>query len=128
MNTWAPILSRLQSLLDEMFYRPDIDDYCLAHYFATLLKDNVTQLYVKAAEEGKLKQAGKDTPAPPGAIDATCIDELDKPFQPIMLDMKAWLEKKLAEEQFWIIDEAGIEHLGGLILRMADVFKNLCEE
>ena len=121
-------LYRLQGLLDEMFYRPDIDEYCLAHYFATILMDDVTVRMTKAAEEGKLKQAGKDTPAPAGTIDVTCIDELDAEIQPIMLEMKAWLEKQLAKEQFWIIEEAGIEYLGGLILRMADVFGNLGEK
>ena len=96
--------------------------YCLAHYFATLLMDDVTVRMVKAAEEGKLKQAGKDTPAPAGSIDVTCIDELDAEIQPIMLEMKDWLEKQLAKEQFWIIDEDRIEYLGELILRMADAY------
>ena len=128
VDTWSPILSRLQGFLEEMFYRPGIDDYCLAHYFATLLMDDMTVRMVKAGEEGKLKRAGKDTPAPPGAIDATCIDELDKEMQPIMLEMKAWLEKQMGKDRFWIIDEAGIEYLGELILRMADVFERLSEE
>ena len=127
VDAWSPYLYRLQGLLDEMFFRPDIDEYCLAHYFATLLMDDVTVRMVRASQEGKLKQAGKDTPAPAGSIDVTCIDELDAEFQPILLEMKDWLEKQLAKEQFWIIDEAGIEYLGGLILRMAEVYGDLRE-
>ena len=127
MSTYPHYLERLQNLLEEMLYSPDIDDYCLAHYFATLLMDDVTVRMVKAAEEGKLKQAGKNTPAAPGEIDVTCIDELDEEFQPIMLEMKGWLEKQMATEQFWIIDETGVEYLGELILRMADVYKGLME-
>ena len=128
VDVWSPYLYRLQKCLDEMFYSLDIDDYCLAHYFATLLMDDVTVRMVEAAKEGKLKQAGKDTPAPPGSIDVTCIDELGEEFQPIMLEMKGWLEKQMAKERFWIIQEEDLVFLGSLILRMADVYGKLQEE
>lgn len=123
VDVWSPVLQRLQGLLDGMFYGSKIDEYSLAHYFATLLKDTDTVLFVKAAEEGKLIQYGHDTPAPAGTIDATCIDELDEPFQPIMIELKGWLEKQLSKDQFWIIDEAGIEWLGRRIYAMDKVWR-----
>lgn len=122
VDVWSPLLKKLQTLLDGIFFGSGIDEYSLAHYFATLLKDTDTVLFVKATEEGKLIQYGHDTPAPAGTIDATCIDELDEPFQPIMIELKGWLEKQLSKDQFWIIDEAGIEWLGRRIYAMDKVW------
>lgn len=42
--------------------------------------------------------------------------------------MESSEREKQGEGIGWIIEEAGIEYLGGLILRMADVFGNLGEE
>ena len=66
-------------------------------------------LYVKAAEEGKLRKYGDESA---GSIDATCIDELDAEKQPVMREMKKMLEAQMQKEKFWEIDEAGIEWLG----------------
>ena len=109
VENWSGIVDILERLLDETFFTPDIDEYCLAHYFATLLVDDLTLLYVKAAEEGKLRKYGDE---PAGSIDATCIDELDAEKQPVMREMKKMLETQMQKEKFWEIDEAGIEWLG----------------
>ena len=121
-ENWSGIVERLERLLDEMFNSPDIDEYCLAHYFATLLFDDFTLLYRKAAEDGKLRKYGGE---PAGSIDATCIDELDGEMQPVMREMKEMLETQVQKEKYWEIDEAGIEWLGRKLYELAGIFERV---
>ena len=115
-ENWGFMVDWLMDLLDQTFWTyEDIDEYILAHYFATLLMNDMYKGYVEAARTGKLKIFGKDTPEAPGAIEPTCISDQDEEFQPVLWEMKSLLERQLKNEQFWKTDEATIEKLGRLI-------------
>lgn len=116
VETWENLVDWLMDLLEQTFWTyEDIDEYILAHYFATLLMDDKYKEYVNAAREGKLKIYGKDTPEAPGTIEPTCISDQDEEFQPILWEMKAMLERQLKKREFWKTDEAMLEKLGRLI-------------
>lgn len=61
VDIWGEITHQLENLLDSTlcYYPNTIDEYSLAYYFSKLLTDNLTILYVKAANEGKLKIYGE---------------------------------------------------------------------
>lgn len=115
-ENWGDMVDWLMYLLEQTFWMyEDIDEYVLAHYFATLLMNDRYREYVNAAREGKLKIFGKDTPEAPGTIEPTCISDQSEKFQPILWEMKAMLEEQMKKEQFWKTDEAMLEKLGRLI-------------
>lgn len=85
-------------------------------YFATLLMDDATKRYVKAASEGKLrvydKSTGRSRSAEPGSIEATCISDQAEAFQDTLWQMKRLLEIQLRKESFWEINAQWLEELG----------------
>lgn len=95
------------------YYPSTIDEYSLAHYFARLLTDDLTVLYVKAANEGKLKIDGNVYPDE--KIESTCISDMPDDFQPHMWRMHEILLKQLKKKAFWLIDENTLEELGSCI-------------
>ncbi len=114
-NIWGGIPEQLCNLLDEAFfyYPSTLDEYALAHYFAKLLTDDFTMLYVKAANEGKLKIHGGGYPDE--KIEPTCISDLPDDFQPHMWRMYRILTEQLAKKEFWLIGEDNLERIGSCI-------------
>lgn len=123
---WGGIVDKLMMLLEDTFfhYPNTIDEYALAHYFANLLMDDFIVLYVKAAEEGKLKvyDNGVAPPAivyPDEPIEPTRISDVDEEsFQKPLWKMKALLETQVRKEGFWIIDEGFLLEIGRCIGEM----------
>lgn len=115
IDIWSGIMNQLNSLLEgTLYYYPStLDEYSLAHYFARLLTDDLTVLYVKAANAGKLKIQGGGYPDE--KIEPTCISDLSDAFQPHMWRMHEILLKQLKKESFWLIDEDTLEALGSCI-------------
>ena len=128
-RVWYPIAEKLEGYLEDVFsaYHLTVDEYILGIYFATLLKDDMCQLYQKAADECRLltydetnRWFCKTRKIEPGEIDATCIDTQDEEYQPILHEMLEMLKDKLSEEQFWIVDEDWIQKIGEKILALND--------
>ena len=123
-DLWGDIVERLMTLLDETFfhYSQTIDEYSLAHYFANLLMDDFIVLYVKAAADGKLKIYDNSTRPPkivgtkPGEIEPTCISDIEEEeLRKPLWKMKDLLEKQMAKEDFWMIDESFLLEIGRCI-------------
>ena len=104
-ENWAGIVERLLDLLDITFWyhNSTIDEYGLAHYLALLLMDDFVKLYVQAAKDGKLKVYDSDDRViySPEPIDATCIDEIEEPFQQPLRKMLILLEAHLKIPEYW---------------------------
>ncbi len=128
-NIWGGIPEQLCNLLDEAFfyYPSTLDEYALAHYFAKLLTDDFTMLYVKVANEGKLKIHGGGYPDE--KIEPTCISDLPDDFQPHMWKMHKILTEQLAKKEFWIMDDDTLEKLGSCIGdMMVEKIKDMARE
>ena len=122
-EAWGGLSDKLLNLLEMAFtaYPTTIDEKALAMYFATLLMDDATKRYVRAAEEGLLrvhdpKRGSRRTK--PGGIEPTCISDQPEACQNILWEMKEILEKQMAKEHFWEIDENWLEMLGQKIVDM----------
>lgn len=117
-NEWGYLVEKLLNFLEMAFcyYPSTIDEAGLAMYFATLLMDDATKRYVKAASEGKLrvydKSTGRSRSAEPGSIEATCISDQAEAFQDTLWQMKRLLEIQLRKESFWEINAQWLEELG----------------
>lgn len=98
-------MNQLNDLLESTlyYYSSTIDEYFLAHYFARLLTDDLTVLYVRAADEGKLKIAGGAYPDE--KIEPTCISDVPDCYQPYLWKMHGILVEQLSKKQFWLIDD-----------------------
>ena len=128
--TWEPLVwdaidSHLLDLLTSAFvwYDTTIDESSLAMYFATLLMDDATKRYVKAAGNGELlvyDSHMKTRLMEPGSIDPTCITEQAEAYQEPLLAMKGMLEVQMKKEHFWEIDEDWLETLGQHIVDMTN--------
>ena len=132
-ENWGWMVDRLMHHLDQAFYSfiypgPDVDEYELSMFFATLLMDDFCRLYVQAAKDGKQKKSGKDIPEPPGTIEPTCISDQNEHFQPMLWEMKGILEEQVRKERFWEIDKDTVETLGKLIFEMDAVKMKLMNE
>ena len=92
------------------------DEYALAHYFAKLLSDDLTRLYVIAANEGKLKKP--DGGYPDELIEPTCISDVPECYQPHLWKLFRILNNHLEKEKFWLIDEDTLEEIGNCISEM----------
>lgn len=115
IDVWGGIVNKLEDLLEGTLYlySSTIDEYALAHYFARLLTDDLTVLYVKAANEGKLKV---DSGAyPDEKIEPTCISDVSECYQPHLWKMHEILVEQLSKKQFWLIDEDTLEKIGSCI-------------
>lgn len=108
-------MNQLNAFLEStLYYYPStIDEYSLAHYFARLLTDDLTVLYVKAANEEKLKI--QDGSYPDKKIEPTCISDISECYQPHMWKMHEILKGQLAKRVFWLIDECTLEKIGSCI-------------
>lgn len=121
-NEWGYLVEKLLNFLEMAFcyYPSTIDEAGLAMYFATLLMDDATKRYVKAAIEGKLrvydKSTGRSRSAEPGSIEATCISDQAEAFQDTLWQMKRLLEIQLHKESFWEIDAKWLEELGQYVI------------
>lgn len=115
-NEWGYLVEKLLNFLEMAFcyYPSTIDEAGLAMYFATLLMDDATKRYVKAASEGKLrvydKSTGRSRSAEPGSIEATCISDQAEAFQDTLWQMKRLLEIQLRKESFWEINAQWLEN------------------
>ncbi len=112
------IVNQLQNLLwgTLYFYSATIDEYSLAHYFARLLSDDLTGLYVNAANEGKLKI--DDGVYPDENIEPTCISDVPECYQPHLWKLHQILNEQLGKESFWLIDEDTLGKIGSCISDM----------
>lgn len=115
IDAWGGIVEYLESLLEStLYYYPHtIDEYALAHYFARLLTDDLTILFVNAANEGKLKVDGGVYPDE--KIEPTCISDIPECYQKHMWKMYRILDQHLGKENFWLMDEETLEKLGSYI-------------
>jgi len=118
VDVWGGIVNQLENFLeDTLYYYPNtIDEYSLAHYFAKLLSDDFTRLYVNAANEGKLKIYGGGYPDE--NIEPTCISDVPECYQPHLWKMFRMLDEHLDKERFWLIDEDTLEEIGSCISDM----------
>lgn len=119
------IVNKLLDFLKMTFttYPTAIDEAALAMYFATLLMDDATKRYVRAAEERSLrvhgpKRGSKRTE--PGDIEPTRISDQPKAYQDILWEMKEMLEKHMAKEHFREINEHWLETIGQEIVDMGN--------
>lgn len=89
-------------------------------YFASLLMEDGTKRYVKAAEEGKLRVYDKQLliskPMEPNSIEPTYISEQPEVFQGSLWRMKYILEKQVSKDAFWEIDAEFLEKIGQYIV------------
>ena len=117
-DVWEEIVNQLQDFLEAtLYYYPStIDEYALAHYFAKLLSDDLTRLYVIAANEGKLKKP--DGGYPDELIEPTCISDVPECYQPHLWKLFRILNNHLEKEKFWLIDEDTLEEIGNCISEM----------
>lgn len=93
-------------------YPTTIDEAALAMYFATLLMDDATKRYVHAAEKGSLRvydSKHRSKRMESGDIEPTCIPDQSEAYRNILWEMKGALEKQMAKEHFWEIDEDWLE-------------------
>lgn len=104
IDIWDGVMNQLNDLLEStLYYYPStIDEYSLAHYFARMLTDDLTVLYVKSANEGKLKIQGGVYPDE--KIEPTCISDVPEYYQPHLWKMHGILVEQLAKKEFWIKD------------------------
>lgn len=118
VDVWGGIVNQLENFLeDTLYYYPNtLDEYSLSHYFAKLLSDDFTRLYVNAANEGKLKIYGGGYPTE--NIEPTCISDMPECYQPHLWKMFRILDEHLNKERFWLIDEATLEEIGSCISDM----------
>ena len=103
---------------DALWYYPStIDEYALAHYFASLLMDDFIVLYVKAAADRKLKVYDDGMIVlPEEEIEPTCISDVDdERFRAQLWKMKELLETQVKKERFWEIDEEFLLEIGTCI-------------
>lgn len=117
-NEWGCIVDKLNGLLDDalIYYPNTIDEYSLAHYFANLLMDDFIRLYVKAAENGRLKvYRDGDVVIPEEKIDPTCLDEIMPSMQKPLRKMQGILENQLRKNRFWEIDAEVLFQIGDCI-------------
>lgn len=129
-QNWTGIVDKLLRFLDDTlsFYEHTIDEYSLAHYFANLLMDDFIVLFVKAANERKLKVyeiiPGSSPNEPENTIivpqdkpiDPTCISDIDvTEFHEPLWKMKELLEQQMKKERFWVIDEEFLLDIGTCI-------------
>lgn len=115
VDIWGGIMNQLNDLLASTlcYYPSTIDEYSLAHYFARLLTDNLTVLYVKAANEGKLKIQGGVYPNE--KIEPTCISDMPECYQSHLWKLHEILSKHIAKKKFWLMGEDTLEKLGSCI-------------
>lgn len=115
VDVWGGIANQLEDLLEGTlyYYSSTIDECSLAHFFARLLTDDLTVLYVRAADEGKLKIAGGAYPNE--KIESTCISDVPDCYQLHLWKIHEILVEQLAKKGFWIIDEDTLEKLGSCI-------------
>ena len=118
-DNWGGIVDRLMGLLDDAlwYYPSTIDEYALAHYFASLLMDDFIVLYVKAAADRKLKVYDDGMIVlPDDEIEPTCISDVDdERFRAQLWKMKELLETQVKKERFWEIDEEFLLEIGTCI-------------
>ena len=118
-DNWGGIVDRLMGLLDDAlwYYPSTIDEYALAHYFASLLMDDFIVLYVKAAADRKLKVYDDGMIVlPEEEIEPTCISDVDdERFRVQLWKMKELLETQVKKERFWEIDEEFLLEIGTCI-------------
>lgn len=122
-NTWGGIADKRLDFLEMTFttYPTTIDEATLAMYFAKLLIDDATKRYVRAAEDGLLRvydQKNGSNRTEPGIIESTCISDQPEAYQDLLWEMKEMLEKQMAKEHFWKIDENWLEMIGQEIIKM----------
>ena len=121
IDVWGGIVKQLEGLLEDTlyFYPNTLDEYSLAHYFAKLLSDDFTRLYVNAANKGKLKIQGGGYPDE--NIEPTCISDVSECYQPHLWRLYRILDEhldNLDKERFWLIDEDTLEEIGSCISDM----------
>ena len=115
VDVWGGIVNQLEDLLEGTlyYYSSTIDEYSLAHFFARLLTDDLTRLYVNAANEGELKIQGGTYPDE--KIEPTCISDVPECYQPHLWKMYKILDEQIEKKQFWLTDEDTLEKIGSCI-------------
>lgn len=129
IDVWGGIISQLEDFLEATlyYYSHTIDEYALAHYFAKLLTDDLTILFVNAANEGKLKIDGGVYPDE--KIEPTCIRDIPKCYQLHMWKMYRILDVHLNKKGFWLMDEDTLEKIESCISdMMVEKIKEMARE
>lgn len=113
LEYWQGIINRLDYLFEETFchYTTNIDDYSLAHYYATILTDDLCMLYIKSADEGKVGINSE-------VIEPTRISDQIAEYQPALQKLKTILQSQLEKEKFWIVDTHTLEEIGSCIAEL----------
>ncbi|MCD8151029.1 MAG: hypothetical protein LUE92_16035 [Clostridiales bacterium] len=121
---WGCLVDRLLHYLDLAFEWSitSIDEAALAMFFATILMDDATRHYIRAAENAELKvydqQLHKPVKMKPGSIEPTCISDAREPYQDMLWKIKELLEEQLRKKEFWKIDEDFLEEIGQCLLSL----------
>lgn len=115
VDIWKKIKNKLSGFLEATLYEypSTIDEYALAHYFATLLTDDLTGMYLEAANSGKLKD--ENGLILKNKLEPTCITDLLKFYQQHIRGIFDVLKVQLANDYFWLTDESTLENIGACI-------------
>jgi len=101
------LIAFLDSAVDGMLY--SVDTGALAMYFATLFKDDITQRYLKAPEQGILLSTDN-------WLELTMISHMMPEIQEKLVEMYELIKKQMEKERFWETDEQFLYDAGELIL------------
>ncbi len=119
---WGPITDRLLDYLDMLlyYYNFTVDESSLAMFFATLLTDDLTKRYVKAAENGDLLiyDEANLRRTEPKEVELICISDEVEIFQDTLWEMYRILNLQIEKEDFWNIDEEWLETIGKCVVEL----------
>lgn len=119
-DNWYWISDSLNELLTDAMYANyfNIDEYSLAHYFASYLLDDYARGYAQAASNGKLLAHNMDGNIVPTLVEPTGFSRVPEGFQEPLWRMKTLVENQLQNEQFWLISKDALFGFGNCIADM----------
>ncbi len=118
---WYPVYNRVKKAIYYAYntFFLSFDEYSLGQYFATILTDVEVKAFIDAAGKNELlewdSRNWRNVPLHTNTIDPLALHTIPEQFSGLMLETKALLEKKLAEESFWNVEGKFLDELGSLI-------------
>lgn len=107
----SKLLGYLELAFEEDLF--SINSSALAMYYAIIFKDDLTQRYLKASEDGKPLD-DEDI------IELTVITKVDPAYHDALLKLYRILEKQMSKENFWETNEYFLYDVGDLITELSD--------
>lgn len=125
-KNWRQSYLRLQGLIQSAYntYPGSFYEYDLAFYYATLLTDPITTVFVEGALNNELTVWNPDkwayVPMKPDSIEPTALSMIPRFYGDKLLDIMDLLQDKVVEDEFWKVDGAFLDQLGTLITELND--------